>query len=361
MAKNDQPSFIETAKVAKPFVKWVGGKRAIAKAILEKFPSDVDAYIEPFVGGGGMLFEWLQHAPEIPVFASDKNFELVTTYQVIKTDPVSLVEKLKEYQESHCEEFFLDVRERGTTGDCTNIAARFIYLNRTCFNGLYRVNSKGKFNVSYGRYTSPKICDEQNIMAVHQSLKNVAIVHCDALDLELPSDRRSLIYFDPPYHQTFVSYTAESFGDNSQLALRDLAFNLANQHAVFVSNSQTDYIRTIYEGCVFHEILAPRSVSAKGSTRKPVTELLIEVLPGLTPDVRRTLEPLEAMPDADVAREGHPELNRDQFIRQYFWKPRKTWSDQDCDREFQQLLKTEFAVIRFEFEPLSMPEQLSIF
>lgn len=268
---------------AKPFVKWVGGKQAIASEIIKKFPSNVDAYIEPFLGGGGMMFEMIRRFPGLAKFGSDGNFELVTTYQVIKAYPGKLIEKLSTYKEKHCKEFFLEIRDKQEAGDYIDTTARFIYLNKTCFNGLYRVNSKGKFNVSFGSYKSPKICDAENIFNCCFALKNTAIIHSDVFGDWMPDCRRALIYFDPPYDQTFTSYTAEPFSSASQLKLRNQAIALANEgHAVFVSNSRTDYICEIYQGCIFYEIQAPRSVSAKGSTRSRVTELLIEVPPGLT-------------------------------------------------------------------------------
>jgi len=170
----------------KPFVKWVGGKRQLIPELIKRIPKNFNNYFEPFVGGGALFFELynLGILKNKKAFLFDINEELINSYLVIKHSPAQLIEKLKYFKKNHNETFYYQIRnldrsEEYHTIDKITKAARFIYLNKTCFNGLYRVNKKGQFNVPIGKYKNPLIVDEENIFAVSESLQNVVIKHCD--------------------------------------------------------------------------------------------------------------------------------------------------------------------------------------
>lgn len=274
------------AEKPKPFVKWVGGKRQLLAQFRrlnlyppEKFDIRTGRYFEPFVGGGAVFFDLL---PE-KGFLSDLNKELVTTYKVIKNDVEGLIASLKRHKTD--KEYFLNVRAQDskTLSDLA-IASRFIFLNRTCFNGLYRVNSKGGFNVPYGKYTNPLICDEGNLIKVSKSLKNIDIKHQDYKEVLRNAKKGDFVYFDPPYYpvsktSSFTSYTAEAFLDKEQTELRDTVLEL-NKRGCFVmlSNSDTPFINQIYsghKGIRVNKVEAGRAINSKGSGRGKITEVLV--------------------------------------------------------------------------------------
>ena len=202
----------------KPFVKWVGGKRQLLTQFRlmnlyppEKFNPVTGSYFEPFVGGGAVFFDLL---PE-KAFLSDLNRELVITYNVIKNDVENLIILLKKHKLN--KEYFLKIREQDPNHlSDIKIASRFIYLNRTCFNGMYRVNSKGGFNVPFGKYTNPLICDEVNLRKVSKSLEKIEIKNQDYKSILKNAKKGDFIYFDPPYYPvsktaSFTSYTSYTF------------------------------------------------------------------------------------------------------------------------------------------------------
>ncbi|PIQ68894.1 MAG: modification methylase [Candidatus Taylorbacteria bacterium CG11_big_fil_rev_8_21_14_0_20_46_11] len=202
----------EAAKIieekAKPFVKWVGGKRQLLKQfrLMHLYPPDrfnpkTGRYFEPFVGGGAVFFDLVPKK----AFLSDLNSELVTTYNVIKNDVEKLIDSLKKHKID--KKYFLQIRAQDPAElSDLNIASRFIYLNRTCFNGMYRVNSKGGFNVPFGKYTNPLICDEVNLRKVSKALQNVEIKRQDYKEVLKRARKGDFVYFDPPYYP--VSKTA---------------------------------------------------------------------------------------------------------------------------------------------------------
>ncbi len=270
----------------KPFVKWVGGKRQL----LEQFkkldlypPGDFDIskgrYFEPFVGGGAVFFDLLPKK----AFLSDLNKELVTTYNVIKNDVDSLIKSLKRHRTD--KDYFLKVRAKDVTKlSDVEIASRFIFLNRTCFNGMYRVNSKGQFNVPYGKNSNPLICDVDNLKKVSRSLKEVEITHQDYKAVLKKARKGDFVYFDPPYYPvsktaSFTSYTAESFLDKEQTELRDTVLELHKRGCfVMLSNSDTPFINKIYSGYKHIKITkvdASRFINSKASGRGKVTEVLV--------------------------------------------------------------------------------------
>lgn len=289
--------------VAKPFVKWAGGKTQLLPEIEKSLPTDFseskwDTYVEPFVGGGAVLFFILQNYPNIKnVIINDINPKLITAYQIIKTAPESLIELLNIIQDEYLYlsednrlKFFLDKRDEYNSSDLSDIdtAALFIFLNKTCFNGLYRVNSKGKFNVPHGKYSNPKICDAKNITAVSRLLQNVIITCGDFAETEKYISRNALFYFDPPYKPisktaSFNSYTKERFDDCEHLRLHDFCMQLTESHTCFLlSNSdvnnfdkKADFFDNLYKQFNIRRVLATRTVSANPQSRGKLSELLI--------------------------------------------------------------------------------------
>ena len=263
------------ATPARPFIKWVGGKRALANAITVLEPPSANNYWEPFIGGGAVFFDKLRSSP---AHLSDINSELTTTYLIVKQFPDLLIEKLRQHDRDHRanDDNYYRVRKMTHLSSPIDVAARFIYLNKTCYNGLYRVNRKGVFNVGKGSYRNPVICDEANIHAASQALGNATIELRDFSRINPAAG--DFVYCDPPHDGTFAGYTAKPFGSNEQLRLRDKYLDWHHAGAnVMLSNSDTELIRKLYAQPPFtiRTVSAPRSVSAKGATRNRVTELLI--------------------------------------------------------------------------------------
>lgn len=240
---------------AKPFIKWVGGKTQLLDDIQNALPQDICkrdslTYIEPFVGGGAVLFWILQKYPNITkAIINDINAELICTYRVIRNDVEGLISELTRLQNEYRildsnmrKEYFLTQRYRFNEERKSDIdtAALFIFLNRTCFNGLYRVNSKGKFNVPHGKYANPRICDEDTLRADAAVLQRVEILCGDFAQTGKFAGKDVLYYFDPPYRpltetSAFTSYSKESFNDAEQTRLRDFCDYIASKHSLFVA------------------------------------------------------------------------------------------------------------------------------
>lgn len=258
----------------KPFVKWVGGKRQLLRQFREmnlyppiNFNPKTNKYFEPFVGGGAVFFDLL---PE-KACLSDLNFELVVTYNVIKNHVDELIRLLKAHV--YRKDYFLKIRSQNPKemSDLL-VASRFIYLNRTGFNGLYRVNSRGEFNVPFGSYNNPIICDEDNLRKVSLALKGVEIFHSDYKFILKKARKGDFVYFDPPYYPvsktaSFTSYTNVSFLDDEQIALRDVFFELHKRGCfVMLSNSDAPFINKIYsnlKGININKVRAGRSINSK--------------------------------------------------------------------------------------------------
>lgn len=274
------------AEKPKPFVKWVGGKRQLLTQFrkLNLYPPELfdiktGRYFEPFVGGGAVFFDLL---PE-KGFLSDLNKELVTTYNVIKNGVDGLIVSLKKHKTD--KDYFLKIRAQDPNRlSDLDIASRFIFLNRTCFNGMYRVNSKGGFNVPYGKYTNPLICDEDNLKKVSKVLQGIEIKHQDYKEVLKTTKKGDFVYFDPPYYPvsktaSFTSYTAESFLDKEQIELRDTVLELHKRGCyVMLSNSDTPFINDIYsgfKGIRINKVEAGRMINSKASGRGKITEVLV--------------------------------------------------------------------------------------
>lgn len=270
----------------KPFVKWVGGKRQLLRQFRElglyppeDFNPMTNTYYEPFVGGGAVFFDLLPKNAEL----SDLNKELVTTYNVIKNNVDELIESLQKH--IYDKEYYLEVRAKNIEDlSDVEIASRFIFLNRTGFNGLYRVNKSGQFNVPFGRYNNPVICDEKNLRQVSDALQDVSIIHQDYKKVLETAKSGDFIYLDPPYYpinttSSFTSYTAEGFLEKEQTELRDTFVKLHERGCfVMLSNSDTLLINELYsglEGITINKITAGRAINSKGSGRGKITEVLV--------------------------------------------------------------------------------------
>jgi len=273
---------------AKPFVKWVGGKRQLLKQFRdlglyppEGFDASKNTYFEPFVGGGAVFFDLL---PQKAIL-SDSNKDLVITYNVIKNKVEELIKSLKKHK--HEKEYFLKIRAKkvNTLSDI-EIASRFIYLNRTCFNGMYRVNSKGEFNVPFGDNKNPLICDVENLKKVSLALQKVTINHADYKNVLKKAKKGDFIYFDPPYYpinktSSFTAYTADAFLDKEQIGLRDTFYELHIRGCfVMLSNSDTPFINKIYselkdKKIKISKVQAGRAINSKGTGRGKITEVLV--------------------------------------------------------------------------------------
>ena len=267
--------------VPRPFLKWAGGKRQLIQQLDEYIPKEYNKYIEPFVGGGALLFYML---PQKAIIIDD-NEDLMNCYRIIKNNVSELLELLKEHVNEKT--YFYKVRaldrdeEKFATLSDVEKASRTIFLNRCCYNGLYRVNSKGQFNAPFGRYKNPKFCDEKNLNAVNITLQNVEI-YKDTFDkcLEL-AEKDDLIYFDPPYHPIsstayFTGYTKENFGREAQRKLFKTFKKLDDMGCkVMLSNSHNDFIKKLYKDYNINIIYAKRAINSKASKRGKIKELLI--------------------------------------------------------------------------------------
>ena len=257
-------------------MKWAGGKRTLAPEISRQFPKTFNDYYEPFVGGGALFFHLIsKNRINGNIFLSDINSELISTYVSARDCPDDLIEELKHHQEMHNKEHYQTIRKKRYRSDL-KIAARFIYLNKTCFNGLYRVNKSGKFNVPMGSYNNPNICDEDNIRLVSSALEKVDL--SQGSFEEIKPKTGDLVYCDPPYDDTFTGYSGSGFGSLDQEILRDKCYDWCTKGVhVIVSNSNTEFIRKIYKDINFQirKVKATRHISCDGSGRGKVEELII--------------------------------------------------------------------------------------
>lgn len=264
-------------KEPKPFVKWAGGKRYILDEISSRLPKKFNCYFEPFLGGGAVYFKFVDKVKSATL--SDNNAELINAYRVIKSSPLELINKLRVLASNHSKEFYYFVRKRNPKGKVDR-AARFIYLNRTCYNGLYRVNNAGRFNVPVGRYINPAIVQEENVIECHKVLKSTRLLCTDFENIK--PKKGDFVYIDPPYQPSeyggFTRYTREDFTKEDQLRLSDFVKELTKSGVyVMVSNSKSQLVQKLYPGKYFkiHTVYAPRFVNCKGDRRKKVKELLI--------------------------------------------------------------------------------------
>ncbi len=263
---------------ARPFIKWAGGKWQLLPAMAAFMPPEgnFERYFEPFLGGAAVFFS-LQHPRSV---LSDRNEELAELYQVVKNNVEALIETLKGRQNER--EYFYQVRGQNRA-DLSPVqrAGRFIYLNRTCYNGLYRVNSTGQFNVPFGKYKNPTICDADGLRAASHALRETEIIHADFEEVTARAGKRDFVYFDPPYQplsktSSFTAYTSEKFDEKEQERLANTFASLDRRGSfVMLSNSDTPLIRELYRAFQIHEIQASRAINSKPEGRGKITELLI--------------------------------------------------------------------------------------
>lgn len=292
-----------TTVKAKPFLKWAGGKTQLLPTIDSFLPesfrrmNDV-TYIEPFVGGGAMLFYMLQQYPNIRrAVINDINPHLIKTYTVIRDEPYPLISTLKEIQsyfkalnDENQKDFYLNIRAIFNRNQLSDLeeAAYMMFLNRTCFNGLYRENSKGEFNVPFGRYTNPTICDDALILADSELLQKVEILNGDFATTGEFVNGYTFFYFDPPYRpldatSSFNSYVKEAFSDNEQIRLKDFYSSLSLQgcHEILSNsdgrgrNEEDVFFDELYNDFIIERVYAKRCINANASKRGVLTELLI--------------------------------------------------------------------------------------
>lgn len=293
---------------AKPFLKWAGGKGQLISQLEHHLPLDLKeqefTYIEPFVGGGALLFYMLQHFPNIKrAVINDVNTYLITAYQVIKSTPDDLIERLADLEEQYFslveevekKKFYLQVRDIFNNDKLDDIdrSKYLIFLNRTCFNGLYRVNAKGQFNVPFGRHLHPTICNAEVIKADSQVLNRVEMVILNddfGMTQNYMGNGYNFFYFDPPYRplnatSSFNSYSKENFNDDEQIRLRDYcAFLNENPNVKWMlsnadcsaKNPDDTFFEKIYADFSINRVYASRAINANPNKRGKLTELLIK-------------------------------------------------------------------------------------
>lgn len=266
---------------ARPFLKWVGGKTSSLPKILPRLPEKIGTYFEPFLGGGAVFFALAAEKRFKRAVIGDANEELVETYSSLMVEPDRVITLLSRhvYDEDH----YYRVRASRPRSSAAR-AARMIYLNRTGFNGLYRVNQKGAFNVPFGRYTNPTVCDADNLRAVHRTLLYSSVLRVVAGDFrEIVKGARKgdTVYFDPPYvplsgTADFTAFTKGGFDEAAHTRLRDCfaALDARGVH-VLLSNSDTPLVRKLYKGFRISKVKAPRRVNSRGDKRGEINELLI--------------------------------------------------------------------------------------
>ena len=265
----------------RPFLKWAGGKRQLISQMDKYFPKNYNKYIEPFIGGGAIFYHLL---PENSII-SDNNPDLINCYKVIKEDVEGLIKSLKKhkYEKDYYYEIRALDRDQKSYAELSDVekASRSIYLNKTGYNGLYRVNSKGLFNVPFGRHKNPKICDEENLRKVRQVLKNVKI-QLGSFEICLDfAEKGDLIYLDPPYFPLsdtalFTSYTKDIFDKSSQLKLFDM-FKELNERGCYImlSNSYSEFIIELYKEFKIITLKAKRNINSNSQKRGLINEVLI--------------------------------------------------------------------------------------
>ena len=289
----------------KPFIKWVGGKGQLLSEINKLYPvelgKNINKYAEIFVGGGAVLFDILSKYKLDEVYISDKNLELINTYKSIRDDVGILIKLLKEMEEQYTSlnnenrKLYYYEKRREYNNLKINIeenniekAVLFIFLNKTCFNGLYRVNKKGEFNVPMGAYKKPKICDEENLKNVSLTLRNVKIVYADYRESEKFIDDKTFVYIDPPYRplnitSSFTSYTENDFNDKEQIELAEY-INVLNKKGakIVISNSDPknndiddNFFDKLYKNYNINRVKATRMLNSNASLRGVINELLI--------------------------------------------------------------------------------------
>jgi len=266
---------------ASPIIKWVGGKTKLLPQLLARMPEKYNRYYEPFAGGAALFFRL---APKKAVLA-DSNHDLIGLYTAVAKDVSAVIRRLQMHREAHDEAHYYETRtrwnDREVSWSTPERAAAFIYLNKTCFNGLWRVNRSGAFNVPIGRYTDPPICVPEALRAAQQVLSRAELRRCDYRSAVADAKAGDFVYFDPPYDPitptaNFTSYTADVFGPEQQAELADLARALvAKGCRVMLSNHDTPYIRTLYKGMQIDRVKCSRAINSNAAKRGDVDEVIV--------------------------------------------------------------------------------------
>ncbi|HSM82740.1 MAG TPA: DNA adenine methylase [Nodosilinea sp.] len=263
----------------RPFLKWAGGKGRLLSQYEPFFPAQIDTYYEPFLGGGAVFFHLAGRVRRAVL--GDINPELVNVYRCVRDEVEALIRHLREHQRWHSPDYYYQVRQRQGRSPVER-AARLIYLNKTCYNGLYRENSQGHFNVPVGKYKNPAICDPSLLRAASAALQIAEIQTFPFEHLRShPFSPQDFVYFDPPYHpisatSSFTGYSRYGFTSADQERLAEVFAALAAQGlGVMLSNSDCEFIRELYSGFSLHAILAARAINSRAGCRGKINELLI--------------------------------------------------------------------------------------
>jgi DNA adenine methylase len=268
--------------MAKPIVKWAGGKARLLPELLARLPTHMKTYAEPFAGGAALFFALVSDDTRTFEHAvlADRNEELVACYRAVRADVGGLIDALKHYR--YDRDTFYAVRAEGTEGKSeVERGARLIYLNRTCFNGLWRVNASGKFNVPFGRYDNPRIVDEEGLRLASQALSRAEVVCVDFEEATSKLAVGDFAYFDPPYvplskTASFTAYGPGGFGPADQERLSRVLRELRGRGVLaMLSNADTDGARALYKDFSVHVVRAPRAINSNAAKRGDVSELLV--------------------------------------------------------------------------------------
>ena len=280
--------YVQTLASPKPFVKWAGGKRQLIPQIEKHLPEKFGSYFEPFLGGGALLFNLLSENKNLKGHVSDLNSDLVLSYVTIRDNLNVLLKSLQKHSDKYfanSESYYYSVRESNPKSQIEKVS-RLLFLNRTCFNGLYRVNSKGKFNVPLGRYSHPNIVQEENLKSVNQFLnQNKVIIKCQDFSSTVEKAKKGdFVYFDPPYQPVsktanFTSYTNSNFGLNDLTRLAKVSNQLTKKGVnVLLSNSSSKQVRDLFSSKYWKitKIEANRAINSDSNKRTGHSELLIK-------------------------------------------------------------------------------------
>ena len=271
----------------KPFVKWAGGKRQIMLELEKNFPDKFDTYLEPFLGGGAVMFDLLTKKPSLKCNVSDLNSDLILAYVTIRDKLNKLIQSLENHSKNYHKDstgYYYKVRNQEPKNQIEKVS-RLLFLNKTCFNGLYRVNSKGKFNVPLGRYTNPNIVNKENLIVVSHILQSEKIkISCRDFSSVLKDAKRGdFVYFDPPYQPVsdtanFTSYTHRDFRNDDLERLADLANQLSSKGCfVMLSNSNSKTVKRLFSsGWKLKEIRANRAINSNSQKRTCHKEIIIK-------------------------------------------------------------------------------------
>jgi DNA adenine methylase len=268
--------------LARPFLKWAGGKTQLLQQLARFYPpkGTVKRYIEPFLGSGAVFFHFKAMVGPESSILWDNNQELIRTFRAVRDEVERVIDLLREHERQHSKGHFLEMRVNKPRTAPT-VAARLIYLNKTCFNGLYRVNSRGEFNVPLGSYPKPSILNEEGLRRASRQLAGAQIEEKDFRMVLSVAEEGDFVYFDPPYHPRsetayFTSYTRDSFAEEDQKDLAEVYRALDRKGCLLVlSNSDTPLVRRLYKGFRKVEVIARRNINSRADRRGPIKERLV--------------------------------------------------------------------------------------